>query len=677
MSGHGWRLMVGQAYANLDLLFDRLHDGTYRVRVISSPVGQASREFMLPFSADEMADFIHGNGSKRGASRSLDIANDRGLSVHEFGKKLYDAVFAGKIAECFRASQVLVGDDGKGLRIRLRFSGTPELINIPWELLFDSENGRFVALSAKTPIVRGLDISYSGDALSVSGSLRVLVMIASPQNYPVLDVEGEWGRINQATKDLQASGKIIFDRLAEASLSGLQHILRKHSYHVFHYIGHGDFDPDKNDGVLALETEDGKANLVDGKFIGTLLHDAKSLKLVLLNSCSGAKTSGVDPFSGIGQSLMQQGIPAVVAMQSEITDVASVTFAHEFYSALMDGYPVDAAVAEARKRIYSQPNEVEWAIPVLYMNIDDGHLFEIQGDGNANVSLNNKTAAPESLGFLNVDARKSKGSLGNLKHTLLALGAVSGLAALAFIFAPQMSDDIKCPDRHVHNPKESLDAQMVDIPAVSFEMGSKSSDDIAAHKVDLAGFSIDKYKVTNFQYKQFIKATNHKAPKTWSGVDFPSDKAFHPVTGVTWGDAVVYCKWTNKRLPTEAEWEYICRGKNNYLYPWGNKSAVGLSNMNGLCVGTTVVGSFASKDDNAYQVADIFGNAFEWTSSKLEAYPYIKNDEREAVEDNSAIRVVRGRHFGIDMAETNCLTRIGASPKYKAEDLGFRCAKDY
>ncbi len=99
--------------------------------------------------------------------------------------------------------------------------------------------------------------------------------------------------------------------------------------------------------------------------------------LVVLNACEGARSDPTDPFAGTAQSLIQQGIPAVVAMQFEITDPAAITFAHELYGAIADGYPLDAAVAEARKAIWANGNQVEWATPVLYLRAPDGRIFHL------------------------------------------------------------------------------------------------------------------------------------------------------------------------------------------------------------------------------------------------------------------------------------------------------------
>ena len=167
-------------------------------------------------------------------------------------------------------------------------------------------------------------------------------------------------------------------RLAKPTLGALQRQLRRDTYHIFHFIGHGGFEPNTQGGMLAMEDDHGRARLVGGEDLGRLLHNHRSLRLAVLNSCEGARGDSSDPFSGTAQSLVQQGIPAVVAMQFEITDDAAITFGHVLYEAIADGYPLDAATTEARIAVYADGNETEWGTPVLYLRAPDGHIFDIQ-----------------------------------------------------------------------------------------------------------------------------------------------------------------------------------------------------------------------------------------------------------------------------------------------------------
>ena len=365
--------MKGIAYLNFDLLLDDLGD-SYQVALLDSPAGQAHYSFTLPFSELELENFILKVGQNRGNVRSLHIETIDVSSIEKLGGALYNCILGGDIAERFRASQSIAQRQEKGLRIRLRLSGAPKLIHIPWELLFDDSNNNFISLSINTPIIRKLDLTTLPNIHQIKGALKVLVMISSPEDHVKLNVEGEWQRINTATQHLQNEGKIILTRI-DPSLTALQRQLRKDQHHVFHYIGHGGFNCAANDGVLIMEDKNKKGHAISGQYLGTILHDEKSLQLALLNSCNGSRTSVTDPFAGVGQSLLQKGIPAVIAMQFEITDEAAITFSHEFYSALVDGYPIDAAVAEARKIIYSQANPLEWATPVLYTTIEGGSLL--------------------------------------------------------------------------------------------------------------------------------------------------------------------------------------------------------------------------------------------------------------------------------------------------------------
>ena len=202
-------------------------------------------------------------------------------------------------------------------------------------------------------------------------------MIASPTDYTELDVEDEWKKLRDSLDDLEKSGKAEVTRLQCATLSELQKELRRQDFHVFHFIGHGGFDAHHADGVLLLEDENGKSRPVSGQHIGMMLHDAKTLRLAILNACEGARTSRSDPFTGVAQTFIQQGVPAVIAMQFEISDDAAISLTHEFYAALADGFPVDAALAEGRKSIFAEVNDVEWGTPVLYTGAHDGHIFDI------------------------------------------------------------------------------------------------------------------------------------------------------------------------------------------------------------------------------------------------------------------------------------------------------------
>lgn len=363
-------------YFDFDLLFRKLGTG-YRAQVVSSPFGQATADFSVPFSDLELENFLLRIGRPRRATRRIGVTEMN--AVKTFGGRLFSAVFAADILACFRMSLDKSTVVNAGLRIRLRLSEVPELAELPWEYLYNASLNRFLSLSTETPVVRYLDLAERIRPLLVELPIRVLVIVASPRDYPALDVEGEWSKLKKALADLESQRRVIVERLPNATLHALQRRLRREPCHVFHFIGHGGFDEQSGEGLLVLEGTEGAADLVSSQYLGTILHDHRPLRVAVLNACEGARGGRTDPFAGTAQSLVQQGIPAVIAMQFEITDDAAVIFAHEFYLSIADGCPVDMALAEARKALFAQIDAIEWGTPVLYMRASDGRIFDVPG----------------------------------------------------------------------------------------------------------------------------------------------------------------------------------------------------------------------------------------------------------------------------------------------------------
>ncbi len=362
-------------YLDFDLLIEHFGE-RYRARVLNSPAGQAVIDFSLPFTELELENFLLKFGRPRRGMRF--VGSPEMDAAKSFGKRLFEAVFSSQVYGCLRSSIDRAHSQEAGLRLRLRLTETPELIDLPWEYLYNPSLNRFLSLSIETPIVRYLELPESIQPLRVMPPLRILVMISSPYNYAQLNVAQEWKNLKKAVSELENKGLVVLEQMENPTLSALKKHLRKEEYHIFHFIGHGKFDKQNQDGVLILEDEEKRGREVSAHTLGTLLHNRPSLRLAVLNACEGARSSRNDPFAGTAQSLVQQGIPAVIAMQFEITDEAAIKFAHEFYAAIADGYPVDAALVEARTSIFAEGNDIEWGTPVLYMRSPDGQIFDIE-----------------------------------------------------------------------------------------------------------------------------------------------------------------------------------------------------------------------------------------------------------------------------------------------------------
>lgn len=219
-------------------------------------------------------------------------------------------------------------------------------------------------------------------------------------------------------------------------------------------------------------------------------------------------------------------------------------------------------------------------------------------------------------------------------------------------------------------------AQMVWVPAGNFLLGSDelTPREKPQHEVHLPAFWIDKYEVTNAQFRQFAEQTSYHAEGDWRRYAKPG-RDQHPVVSVTHNDALAYARWAGKDLPTEEEWEKAARGTEGWLYPYGNEfSPLKANTPRNPKRDTYPVGTFSrAGGDSTYGCADMSGNVWEWTRSLFRSYP--GNANRGDPEYAKGLMAVRGGSFLCSNSErdTTTVRRIGMSPRLYGADVGFRC----
>jgi len=253
---------------------------------------------------------------------------------------------------------------------------------------------------------------------------------------------------------------------------------------------------------------------------------------------------------------------------------------------------------------------------------------------------------------------------------LIAIAAIVLVALAGIILYFSMKPSQTVPEPQPPAPLEG----MVYIPGGKFMMGRNdgAKDEGPAHEVEVKPFFLDALEVTNQGYRKFVEATGHQIPKHWKyNGSYAPDEATYPVTHVTWDDATAYAKWSNKRLPTEAEWEYAARGGGKgYLYPWGDQWQDGYANVDRK--GQTKPAPVRSfeKDISPFGIHDMAGNVSEWVQDFYSDRYGAKPDQR--------LRVYRGSNF-LDAPKTNTY-RWSDFPAEIPDDqilrVGFRCAKD-
>ena len=371
-----WPLMSMQTanYLNLDILFHRDGDH-YTVRARNSVGSESSRaqSFMVPFTPQER-EMLTGDMPDPGYLN---------VTPQQVGQRLYEALFQGEIRDLLVRSHEQARTLA-GLRLRLHLNDTAELALLPWEYLYDAKEARFLALTARLSIVRYLALGEPPQALQVDPPLRVLVVLANPTDiFPQLDVAAEWQQLQTVLAPLVDQGIVELIQLPQPTRNALADHLEQYPVHVLHFVGHGNHDAASGEGGLYLVNEAGAADFVPASVLQVLLADTRdrrnALRLAFLNGCLTGRSAQVDPFAGTAQQLVQHGVPAVIAMQYSVTDGAATELAHRFYRALARSYPVDAALAQARKGIYIQGNYLEWGTPVLFLRAPDGQLFTVAG----------------------------------------------------------------------------------------------------------------------------------------------------------------------------------------------------------------------------------------------------------------------------------------------------------
>ena len=189
------------------------------------------------------------------------------------------------------------------------------------------------------------------------------------------------------------------------------------------------------------------------------------------------------------------------------------------------------------------------------------------------------------------------------------------------------------------------------------------------------GFFLGKTPVTWKQYRAFCVETGRKPPRT---ISFPRLRGFditdsHPAVSLRWKDARAYCHWAHGRLPSEAEWEYACRGGSSGAYCYGGEKGQ-LARYGAYGMGKAVA-EVGTKLPNAYGLYDVHGNVWEWVQDGYASYSKAPTDGSAREPGPASQRACRGGSVGIDADYCRSPTRRSNAPDYRGSATGFRPAK--
>jgi formylglycine-generating enzyme required for sulfatase activity/outer membrane lipoprotein-sorting protein len=262
------------------------------------------------------------------------------------------------------------------------------------------------------------------------------------------------------------------------------------------------------------------------------------------------------------------------------------------------------------------------------------------------------------------------------------------LDALDGAVAPPLTS-VALRDPLAREPDEGP-ASQVEVPGGKAKVGRNEGylDERPEHEVELRPYRIDRYEVTNREYRLFLRATRRRDYTPYKSYtealprSYFTDPRFDkfPVVGVSWYASEAFCRWRGERLPTEAEWEHAARGPDNRIYPWGNQWMADKANFRDLALTSSptthshfTVPSGALGSSGPFGTYDMAGNAAEWVADWYLPYPASTGQNSDF---GHTFKVVRGGSWLSGALSLTTSARGHSDPAFGYDSIGFRCAQD-
>lgn len=354
------KLYQETSYIDLNITVKKAREHLYSVSVSHAAYGEEM--------GNETFDNFFENDEFKYLNEKLNFINIESDELRKFGALLYNNLLQGTVQKQFEQYYMFAQSERKRLRLQLRIDAA-EVSHLPWEYLYnDNFDTGFLVLNKDISLSRYVALdSFFFKQKEFRAPLRILLAIASPSDQALLDVESEKKMIKKALRANLVFRQINVKVCEHVTLDGLSNEIEKGKYDVLHFIGHGAFDEEKNEGLLIMEDKYHQSRFVDAGTLGILLNKS-TIRLAILNSCEGAVARGANIFYGVAQKLIKAGLPSVIAMQHEIVDEIAVLFSRTFYSSFVLHFSVDRALSDARLAILKHVGleHPDWGTPVLF-----------------------------------------------------------------------------------------------------------------------------------------------------------------------------------------------------------------------------------------------------------------------------------------------------------------------
>ena len=301
----------------------------------------------------------------------------------KFGGMLFETLFQGDVRRLY--DEARSRQRGRKLDLVLT-SMIPWIAEKPWEFCYDTARASFLA-TEEIHFVRNVLTAVPAEPIvHCDGPLRILVASAQPVSFGVLSIDQEVEVIRRGFQPLIDAGLVSIEILPRATPEAIHRRLETRQFSILHFIGHGVFDEERQEGCLVFEDTRGGAFKLGQRSVREIFC-GRGLSLVFLNSCQSGAGGRAEFNKGVAQSLVAHGLPALVANQYSVLDSSATSFAHYFYSSLGQGHTLGHAAREARIAVnYSLQGEmIDWAVPVLYAR-DANRSLCARPKGEANIS---------------------------------------------------------------------------------------------------------------------------------------------------------------------------------------------------------------------------------------------------------------------------------------------------
>jgi serine/threonine-protein kinase len=216
--------------------------------------------------------------------------------------------------------------------------------------------------------------------------------------------------------------------------------------------------------------------------------------------------------------------------------------------------------------------------------------------------------------------------------------------------------------------EEASRKDMIHFEGGSFLMGNNDvREEAPEEEVFVDPFWMDVHPVTVAEYEEFLRETGYPEPKNWRHPQYNGPN--QPVVGVSWMDALTYAEWAGKQLPTETQWEFAARGRENRKYPWGNLPPDSTRCNFNDNLGMPSIVSMHDEGKTPEGIYDLAGNVFEWTLDAFAPYSALRRETSV----NAPRHVVRGGCWSSPPEELRSTARKGLFPESQLPTVGFRC----